>query len=93
MVSIFLWFWAHDLSEGEAEGGVVGGLPGEGGGDDGVVVAAGGRAVAPVAAWEPFEGIVGQFAEQDGIIEQGEGTALNGESQGFDERAIWFWRW
>ena len=76
--------------EGEAEGGVVGGLPGEGGGDDGVVVAAGGRAVAPVAAWEPFEGIVGQFAEQDGIIEQGEGTALNGESQGFDERGFSF---
>ena len=50
----------------------------------------GGRAVAPGAAGQAFEGVIGEFAEQDGIIQQGEGTALDSESKGFDQGRFGF---
>ena len=58
-----------------------GAVPGEGGGDDGVVVAAGGGAVAPGTAGQAFQGVVCQFGQQDGVVEQGDVVALDGQGE------------
>ena len=70
--------------------GELGAVPGEGGGDDGVVVVAGGRTVAIAAVGQALEGIVGEFAQEDGIVEQGDIVTFNGEGEGFDERSFGF---
>ena len=62
--------------------------PGKGCGDDGIVVAAGRRAVAPGTAGQALEGEVFQFVEQDRVVEQADVAALDGQGKGFDER--WF---
>lgn len=65
-------FWlGWSSGEGdEGNGAALDGVPGEGGGDDGVVVAARWGGVAVVAAGQAFDGVAGEFAEQDGVVEQ-----------------------
>ena len=72
------------------KGAVTAAMPGEGGGDDRVVMGSGWRAVAPGAAGQAFEGKVFQFSEQDGVIEQTNVAALDGEGEGFDQRGFGF---
>ena len=57
------------LGEGDWGAGEAGAVPGEGGRDDGIVVGAGWRAVAVAAVGQALEGIVGEFGEEDGIVE------------------------
>ena len=57
---------------------------------DGVVVRAGGRAVAIVAVWQALEAVGAQFGEEDGIVEEGDFVTFNGERKGFDEWGFGF---
>ena len=57
-------------------------VPSEGGRDDGVIVAAGGRAVAIAAVGQAFQAVIGQFPQQDGIVEQDNVVSLDGEGPG-----------
>ena len=84
------WWFEWSLGEGDGGGGEAGAVPGEGGCDDGIVVAAGRGAVAVAAVGQAFEGVVGEFGEEDGMVEQGDIVAFDGEGEGFDERRFGF---
>ena len=52
---------------------------------------AGGRgAVAEAAVGQAFEGVVGEFGEEDGMVEKGDIVAFDGEGEGFDEWGFGF---
>ena len=70
--------------------GEVCAVPGEGGGDDGIVVASAWGAVAVAAVGQLLECVVLKFVEEDGVIEQGDFLAFDGEGQGFDEGGFGF---
>ena len=80
--------WLGEVEECAA--GALGAVPGQCGGDDGVIVSAGGGAVAPGAAGQALQGVIGQFAQQDGVVQQADVVALDGQGQGFDEGGFGF---
>ena len=93
----YSWQWwrgweicGWSLGEGEGGAGELGAVPGEGGGDDGIVVAGGGRAVAEAAVGQALEGVVGEFGEQDRIVEEGDIASFDSEGEGFDEWSFGF---
>ncbi len=63
-------------------------VPTERDGNHGVVVGAGGRSVAIVAGGQAFHSVGGQLAAQHGVVQQGDGFALHGQRQRFDERPL-----
>ena len=53
-------------------------------------MAPGRRAVAIAAVGQAFEAVIGEFPQQNGIVEQGYVVSLDGKGQGFDERRFGF---
>ena len=76
--------------EGDVCAGELGAVPSEGGGDDGIVVSGGGGAVAVAAVGQAFEGIVREFGQEDGIVEECNIVSFDGEGEGFDEGGFGF---
>ena len=68
-------------SEIKADAAVFYAIPGEGGGDDGVIMGAGRRAIAITATWQALQRKARQLAQQGGVIQQPDETALNRQRQ------------
>lgn len=79
-------------ASGECESGTCksGAVPGQRGGDDGVVVGAGCCAISISPVWQALEGVIAQFAEENRIVEEGDFFPFDGEGERFDERGFGF---
>lgn len=76
---------APGSGEGDGEAGVAEGVPREGGGDDEIIVEAGGRGVAVTTGGKGFDGVGGEFTEEGFIRQEGEFGAFDGEGEALDE--------